>query len=681
MWVKMKRNLLAGLLLLITIQLTGCSSPNEEKDGAGGNADQVTVEPTKTDTIPSEGETDKSDFEALEWPKETEAVIPKDGIAFSRTNYFYAESVEVEILTDKSGAIYYTLDGTDPDQTAQKYTEAILLEAKASMQATVFKAKAFFEDGSESDIITHTYFVGQDMKDRFDTLVFSVTTDPYNLYDYEYGIFVEGKLRDDFIAANPNVEVVPSDPANFNMRGRESEREVYLEAFLPNGEQIIGQAAGIRTYGGWSRAREQKSIKLFARKEYDEENNKFRYEFFPEKTSADGKGNELDSFKQLVLRNCGNDNGFAFIRDELFQTLAGQAGYQDYEAVKPAALFVNGEYRGFFWLHEVYGDEYFEDHYGDYTGSFEILEGGELFKEKDADGENLKAVEEYESLYNTYSNMDLTIESNYQELNKVFDVQNYLEYYALQVYIGNEDWPHNNYRTYRYYAKEGEAYGEGPFDGKWRFLLHDLDYSFGIYGEAATQNNLGRFMGINGDLRDACPLFGQLMRREDCRDIFIKKTLDLLNGAFSKDNLSTVLDEMNTARFNELSHTYDKSLLEDWVSPLDLPAKIEAIKEYANIRSKFILNTLRSFYNLGEPYNLSVKAVDECEVKVNSYQTAKDFNGTYYPDIDTQMKAIVPKGSKFDHWLVNGQIIENEILIIDSSMIVEGNVEVSFEVK
>ena len=160
----MKRYLLAGLLLLITIELTGCSNPNKEKEGAGGNTDQVTVEPTKTDIIPSEGETDKSDFESLEWPKETEAAIPKDGIAFSRTNYFYAESIEVEILTDKSGAIYYTLDGTDPDQTAQKYTEAILLEAKTMMQATVFKAKAFFEDGSESDIITHTYFVGQDRK-------------------------------------------------------------------------------------------------------------------------------------------------------------------------------------------------------------------------------------------------------------------------------------------------------------------------------------------------------------------------------------------------------------------------------------------------------------------------------------------------------------------------------------
>ena len=118
-------------------------------------------------------------------------------------------------------------------------------------------------------------------------------------------------------------------------------------------------------------------LKIFARKAYDQVNNKIRYEFFPDKTAASGDGTTIGAFKRLVLRNTGNDNGFAFIRDELFQTLAGQAGFRDYHAVRPATLFINGDYRGHLWLHEVYCDEYFEQHYGDYTGTFEILEGGE----------------------------------------------------------------------------------------------------------------------------------------------------------------------------------------------------------------------------------------------------------------------------------------------------------------
>lgn len=84
-------------------------------------------------------------------------------------------------------------------------------------------------------------------------MVFSITSDPYNLYDYEYGILVPGKLRDDFIKNNPGKNIEPPDPANFNLRGRESEREVYLEIFEPDGTVVASQNAGIRVYGGWSK--------------------------------------------------------------------------------------------------------------------------------------------------------------------------------------------------------------------------------------------------------------------------------------------------------------------------------------------------------------------------------------------------------------------------------------------
>ena len=186
-------------------------------------------------------------------------------------------------------------------------------------------------------------------------------------------------------------------------------------------------------YGGWSRANLQKSLKIFARRSYDEVNNKIRYEFFPGKFAASGDGTIIRAFKRLVLRNTGNDNGFGFIRDELFQTLAGQAGYMDYQAVRPAVLFINGEYRGNFWLHEVYCDEYFEQHYGEYAGTFEILEGGETYKKSDEDGANEYAIADYEEAY-SYSYEDLTDDATYKKLSEVIDVENYLAYYAYRYF-------------------------------------------------------------------------------------------------------------------------------------------------------------------------------------------------------------------------------------------------------
>lgn len=645
--------------VLITFVITGCSDRKEDK-------------------TPSENTNKNRDIESEDTDL-TKASAQE--LSFSLRDHFYSEDIEVEIFSNKPGLIYYTMDGKEPDQDETLYKEAIKLEAHDDVAVYSIKAKVFYEDGTVSDTLVHTYFVGKNIDERFTTMVFAITTDPYNLYDYEYGIFVEGKLRDDYIKENPYVVVDPDDPANYNMRGRESEREVYLEVFEADGTKVIAQAAGIRTYGGWSRAREQKSIRLFARKDYDQENNKFRYEFFPFKSSADGYGNELDSFKQLVVRNCGNDNGFAFIRDELFQMLAGQAGYLDYEAVRPVTLFINGDYRGFYWLHEVYCDEYFEDHYGDYSGNFEILEGGETYKKLDNDGDNKEAVEDYDSMYYTYCNKDLTDDIIYQELCNLIDVENYLSYYALQIYIGNEDWPHNNYRTYRYYTAEGEAYREAPFDGKWRYLLHDLDFSFGIYGTGAMTNNISSYVGKKGEIKDACPLFGQLMKREDCREIFIKKTLDLLNGAFAPDNLEAVLDEMNASRITELKNMYGKNLMEDWVQYEQLQERLQTIRDYANVRSEYILELYQEHFGMGEIYTIGVEPAEGCSVKINSYVTDEYFEGSYYTDYNTSISAILPKGKKLAYWLVNGEKHESQELLVTPAMLIDNIAEISFIVK
>jgi hypothetical protein len=661
----MKIKLLLFTALLSAAILAGCSQTTEDSTLSKETVINNKVEDNKEAT-------------------DTEITInnlKENEIAFAENGYFYSENLEVEIVSSKACKIYYTTDGKNPDQEKKLYNNAITLNAGSEVKATCIKAKAYYEDGTESDTIVHTYFVGKNVNDRFDTLVFSVTTDPYNLYDDVYGIFVEGKLRRDYIKENPNDKIEPNDPANYNMRGKDSEREIYLEILEPDGTRITNQAAGIRTYGGWSRANLQKSIKIFARKEYDQENNKLRYEFFPFKTAANGNGNKVDTFKQLVLRNCGNDSGFAFIRDELFQTLARQAGYIDNEAVRPVTLFVNGTYQGFYWLHEVYCDEYFEDNYGKYNGTFEILEGGENFKILAEDESNQQIIRDYEDMYYTYSGMDLTNDANFKKLSEQVDVENYLSYYALQIYIGNEDWPHNNYKTYRYYTKEGEAYREAPFDGKWRYLFHDLDFSFGIYGNGPLNDNIGNYIGPNGEIRDTCPLFGRLLQREDCREIFIKKTLDLINGAFAPDNINDVLTAMNASRLNELNQMYGKNLIADWVQPDHLPGRLQDIRNYGAQRADHILTKYQQYFDMGDIYMLSVQPAEGGKVKVNSYLTDEYFVGSYYSNYKTVILPVLEKGDMFDYWLVNGNKVEQEELIITSGNILNGNVEVTCVVK
>jgi hypothetical protein len=276
-----------------------------------------------------------------------------------------------------------------------------------------------------------------------------------------------------------------------------------------------------------------------------------------------------------------------------------------------------------------------------------------------------------------YSKLDLTNDLNYDKLCELIDVENYLSYYALQVYIGNEDWPHNNYKTYRYYASEGEEYGKAPFDGKWRYLLHDLDFSFGIYDTGALVDNIYKYTGRNGEVQDTCPLFGQLMKRGDCKEIFIKKTLDLINGSFAPENLNRVLDDMNASKINEQRNMYNQNLLEEWVQYDQFQERLNTIKSYGLARSSHILTKYQEYFNLGELYQLKVQPSEEGKIKINSFLTDEYFEGSYYTDYNSFITAEMGKGKQFDYWLVNGDKVEGEELLITPSSIVNGMVEVS----
>ena len=320
---------------------------------------------------------------------------------------------------------------------------------------------------------------------------------------------------------------------------------------------IFEQAAGIRPYGGASRGSSIKSMKLFARKEYDPYHGKFELDAFGT-VGADGE--IMNKYDKLVLRNYGNDLQFAFIRDELNQRLVAQAGYSNGEAVVPAVVYLNGKYYGLFYLHESYCDDFFKDKYGGSTeGHYEVLEGNEQRKsEDDDDQENVAAAEEYNFMYNYFAYADMTVDMHFDELCAFMDVENYLQYYAYNIYINNNDWPQNNYKCYRYYAAEDEAYGTGETDGRWRFLFHDMDFSMGLYDSKETianYNNLKHIMRPKDDRYS--PLFTNLMQREDCRQFFLDEMDRLMNGTLSEKNINAVLDSMLAERESEMIYFFE----------------------------------------------------------------------------------------------------------------------------
>jgi hypothetical protein len=533
-----------------------------EKQGDAPQSSQ-TEEQTETSTAPAQQSFEETD----------------KAVWFSQAAGFYTASLEVELKTaDGAGEIHYTTDGTIPDETSPVYTEPISIIADSGTfpRTVCVQAVEVYDDGTVSDPVGHHYFVNSNISDRFTTLVFAVSGDPEQLTEEPDGIFYGDNYED---------------------RGRESEREVYLEAYSPEGEQLLAQYAGVRIYGGASRESAVKSMKLFARKAYDTDNGKFKLNVFG---TEDADGKVISKYDKLVLRNAGNDFQFAYMRDELGQTLAKAAGFSDYEAVVPAVGYLNGKYYGFYWLHESYCDDYFKKKYGDADGEFVITSGSEQQKWDSSDDEGVYK-DEYQTMYDQIKGLDLTQDENYAQVTACIDVENYLDYYAFNLYLSNKDWPQNNYKCYRYEPAEGEEYGTGVFDGRWRYLLHDVDYTFGLYDQRETKANYDTLKQVMKESSDRyAPLFTALMEREDCRQYFVEKMLEYMNGALSTASILETFDELSELRDTELSYYYEylESLRNNgddsvWTRSSHLQEYTQQIKNFAASRPDYMAKFLQ----------------------------------------------------------------------------------------
>ncbi len=593
--------------------------------------------------------------------KDTEPVGTVD---FSLPSGFYSDNISVELTTDYE-RIYFTLDGSDPAaETGILYTQPIEINASAETRATTIKAAAVSADGAAGKIHTISYVTGQDVKERFDpeTLVFVLSTDPYNLYDYEYGIAVPGKIYDDYVKEHPGEEIPYNAPGNYYMTGREWERPIYVEVFESGGEKVIDQAAGVRLSGGYSRVPDQKSLRLIARREYDPENGKFKYAFFP--GAETGNGIPVTEFDRLVLRNGANDREFAGVRDELSQALARDYGFPVTQNCTPAAVFLNGEYYGFSWLHENFNEDYLETYFGGSKENYEIVSNTE-----DADEGNERGLADYQKLYEYYDK-DLTDDKVFSELCGLVDIDNLMQYYCMEVFISNKDWPGNNYKAFRYYPSEGEEITSKFMDGKWRFMFFDAEFAWSLYGETPSLNTLKDLLNGTHMSGESKALIA-LLKRDDMKRKYAAVMADLMAYAFEENNITSTLDELLAKSDNEQFYALDRGIISEWANRGSFADSREQIRRFASARKRVVLRDMcRQFGWDNLEYDVSVTSAQGAVTSLNS-QTKKG-KGTlwaaYNREVSVPLSASAAEGWEFVRWEINGVEYDRPELILSADM-------------
>ena len=509
-------------------------------------------------------------------------------LAFSQTEAFLSGPTSIDIMASYPNAvIYYTLDGSAPTTDSNVFDGPLQIgasRATAYGQATVLRAKAVYGE-QVSQVLTQTYFLIPQVAARFDTLIFSISTNPDYLFDHYQGIFVPGIIREEFIRDNPGREVIPPDPANFNLRGREAERPGYMEVFSPEGERLFSQGTGIRTHGGWSRAQEQKSIRLIARRDYSPNYGQFHFDFFPWEFASDGS--PIDRYDTLILRNGGNDRYHGLFRHELGSMLARNAGFVAVSPARPAAVFLNGEYYGFAWLQVRFNDQYLQQLFNTPTRNFDIVGMGEWWI--DTEDARIRQDLDYK---NSFAHQNLLDDSVFAEFESLVDIDNLLFYYAFQIFMGNEDWPHNNLRRWRY---TGPELGLTPeTDGRWRYIIFDLDWTLGLYGDDYTKPTFNRV--LTGD-EPRSPLLANILTRPDMQDRFTQIMHYISEHVVNERTVTEGIAYLLSASQNEVSHAIAAGKYPDWFTMGFATYNHENMIRFAQNRHLQIFADMAAYFN------------------------------------------------------------------------------------
>ncbi len=598
---------------------------------------------------------------------------------FSKNGGFYTESFDLELTTDTSGAkIYYTTDGSDPVPGAsgtKEYNSSIKIKSRLGdpnvlcmvqnissdtwnswkapkgevFKCTTLKAVVVRNDGIKSKVVTRSYFVDQNMNSRYSLPVISIVTDYDNLFDPATGIYMRG---------------------NSEKTGSEWERPAHIEFYEDNGTMGFAQNIGLRIHGGFSRKYPQKSFRIYADAGYDD-STEFKYEVFPGYTKK-GNGKKMKSYERLLLRQSGNDWSYAYMRDEMMQSLVSHVKGLDTQAERPAILFLNGEYWGVYHIRERYDKEYLEDHYNLDDDNVAILEVQKNIEVQEGTSEDATAYTNDVINY-LYSN-SITKAGTYEYIKTKIDIENYINYYVAEIFFGNTDWPGNNVAIWKYKTEDGKYHPEAPYgqDGRWRWLLKDTDFGFGLYNKSVSHDTL-RFAA--GDTSEGYAneswstfLFKTLLQNTEFRNQFINCFADHLNTSFVSERVLQVINDFESVLSPEiLEHTnrwqYIKMTAET-MRDTTWSQNVQVMKDYAKNRPSNVVRFLRNKFNgsngITGTANITLNTdsqkgyvrINTIDIKPTtpSVQNPSAWTGMYFTGIPVTVTAVPADGFVFDHW-------------------------------
>ncbi|TAH39094.1 MAG: T9SS type A sorting domain-containing protein [Bacteroidetes bacterium] len=607
---------------------------------------------------------------------------------FSLAAGYYNTEQFLSLNAEPGDIIYYSLDGSDPSDQSLVYTGPLHLRfdsipAGQSEQritatqgphqpysyirtaptsqigpnpafwympvgtifkASVVKARVYRPGVGLGPVQTKSYFLDPRMlNDRYTLPVVSLVSDPENLFDYYKGIYIPGV---DFTGY--------SFTGNYERKGRASEMPAHIEYFNTNGREEFSQNIGFRIRGEWIRSTGQKALTIYARSEYDT-NNEFDYELFPGLMKP-GTHTVQNKYKRFILRNAGNEWGYqvnSMCRDMLNQSLFDRLDVK-YQAGSSCVVFLNGEYWGIQNIRELNDRRGLEFSYGvepdsiimmedNLNGAFQLIEGN------DAD------VLQFHSMRDFILNNDLSNPTNYTQVTEKMDVENFIDYWIATIYSNKKNTDHNtSYWKYRN-GHPGQG-GKDVFDGRWRWMTNDFDNGF----DDPSNNNLAWMIYIMKD-----SLLKRMVTSPVFYQSFLSRFSDLLNSSFSSTHVLKQIDY-----YHQLLEPEMPEHIARWRTPSDMAnweTALNNFRYFAEHRPDYQFAQIKSWFGIPNTFKLEVDVSNQImgSIQVNTLKinpslpgvasTVYPWTGTYLESIPTTITAFPYAGYRFVKWKETGE--------------------------
>ena len=288
------------------------------------------------------------------------------------------ESLEIELTGN--GTIYYTLDGSIPDQSDQQYEGPIPI-----CKTTVLRAVCVEDDKLTGYPATFSYILNEN-----DTLpVTSLVCEPKDMFGYG-GVYSAARLLDAKCDASVSF---------FDFAGDGFSAECSVELHGAHSRTVF----------------KKKSFELKFASRYGGD---VEYDLF-----GDGIRTR---FSTLLLRG-GSSVNLDTVRDCFASKLMVEFMPWLYpQNTRYTAVYLNGEYYGIYAWREAYSEQYFADHTGMTEDGIQMVRGpvsgGELFH-----------------LLNDIGTHSMSSSSQYEDAAKQFDMDSLACWMAIQSYFDNQD--------------------------------------------------------------------------------------------------------------------------------------------------------------------------------------------------------------------------------------------------